>query len=323
MLWSVIAAAFIGPGTVATAAAAGAGFRFALLWALVFSTLACLVLQEAAARLTVVTGLDLGQALRERHRHGAAGAAVLLLVVGAIVIGCAAYEAGNILGGVAGAALGLDVPRRAATLVTCAAAALLLSLGGPRTVARLLALVVAAMGVVFLWTALRLSPGATELVRGALVPSLPEGSTVLVLGLIGTTVVPYNLFLGSGLARGQQLGELRFGLAIAVLLGGVISMGIVVVGSAVDGPFGFEPLAGVLAARLGSGPPACSASVCFAPGSLPRSRHLSRRRSPCADYSASRMTLVGSTRPGGFARRGSASCPSARSSAWPTCVPCP
>ena len=45
-----------------------------------------------------------------------------------------------------------------------------------------------------------------------LVPRLPAGSGLLVLGLVGTTVVPYNLFLGSGLARGQQLGELRFGL---------------------------------------------------------------------------------------------------------------
>jgi Mn2+/Fe2+ NRAMP family transporter len=86
-----------------------------------------------------------------------------------------------------------------------------------------------------------------------LVPSLPAGAGLLVLGLVGTTVVPYNLFLGSGLARGQKLGELRFGLSVAIVLGGVVSMGIVVVGTAVEGTFGFESLATVLSERLGEG----------------------------------------------------------------------
>ena len=92
MLWSVISAAFIGPGTVTAAAAAGAGFGLQLLWALVFSTVACLVLQEASARLTIVSGLTLGQALRRRYPRGLAGAATVTLVLGAVVLGCAAYE---------------------------------------------------------------------------------------------------------------------------------------------------------------------------------------------------------------------------------------
>ena len=77
--------------------------------------------------------------------------------------------------------------------------------------------------------------------------SLPDGASLLVLGLIGTTVVPYNLFLGSGIARGQKLGDMRFGLSIAVVLGGLISMGGLVVGTAVDGPFVFAALADALA----------------------------------------------------------------------------
>ncbi|RMD96348.1 MAG: divalent metal cation transporter, partial [Calditrichaeota bacterium] len=106
LFWSIISAAFIGPGTVTTAAKAGASYRFALLWALLFSTLACLILQEASARITIVSGRNLGQALRDQFHGGVAGFAVLILVLGAIILGCAAYEAGNILGGVAGAVLG-------------------------------------------------------------------------------------------------------------------------------------------------------------------------------------------------------------------------
>jgi Mn2+/Fe2+ NRAMP family transporter len=75
---------------------------------------------------------------------------------------------------------------------------------------------------------------------------------LLALALVGTTVVPYNLFLGSGLARGQALSELRFGLAVAVFFGGLISMGVLVVGAALEGTFGFEALAEVLINRLGA-----------------------------------------------------------------------
>jgi Mn2+/Fe2+ NRAMP family transporter len=128
---------------------------------------------------------------------------------------------------------------------------LLLGLGAPRTVARLLGLLVAVMGVAFFFTAWWLLPDPVLLLQGALLPSLPSGSGILVLGLVGTTVVPYNLFLGSGLARGQTLSELRFGITVAVLLGGLISMSIVIVGAAVEGAFSFEALAGLLDERLG------------------------------------------------------------------------
>jgi len=69
---------------------------------------------------------------------------------------------------------------------------------------------------------------------------------------VGTTVVPYNLFLGSGLAAGQRLPEIRFGLAVAVVLGGVISMGVLLVGASAAGPFDFGAVAETLSARLGS-----------------------------------------------------------------------
>jgi Mn2+/Fe2+ NRAMP family transporter len=251
LLWSVIAAAFIGPGTVATAASAGAAHRFALLWTLVFSTLACLVLQEASARLTVVSGQSLGQALRGRYAAGLQRWLVLGLVLGAIVLGCAAYEAGNIVGGVAGAVLATDLPTKPLALLASLLAAALLWSQAPRTVARVLSAVVAIMGIAFLVTAWRIQPSLAELLRGSLVPSLPPGSGTLVLGLIGTTVVPYNIFLGSGLAGGQELRSLRLGLAVAIGLGGLISMAVLVVGTAVPGSFAFEGLADILAARLG------------------------------------------------------------------------
>ena len=98
LLWSVVSAAFIGPGTITTAAKSGALFGPELLWALLFSTLACLLLQEAASRLTILTGKNLGQAFMFRFKSSKWLTPLLVLIATAICGGAAAYEMGNLLG---------------------------------------------------------------------------------------------------------------------------------------------------------------------------------------------------------------------------------
>lgn len=252
LFWSVISAAFIGPGTVTTAASAGAGYKYSLIWALVFSTLACFILQEAASRLTTVSGRNLGQALRGYLWDSLRGRVCAWLVLVAIVLGCAAYEAGNILGAVAGASMILDIPSSWLTLSIGVLAFVLFGLGSVRVIARVMGVVVAFMGICFLTTAVIIRPDMGDVLSGALVPELPAGSSMLVLALIGTTVVPYNIFLGSGIASSHQsLNEMRWALGIAIGLGGVVSVAVVIVGAAIMGEFTFEALANELATRLG------------------------------------------------------------------------
>lgn len=251
LLWSVIAAAFIGPGTVTAAASAGAAHGTALLWALAFSVFATFILQEAAGRLTLVSGRELAEALAARAGGGLRAAAMTVLVLGAILLGNAAYEAGNILGGVAGARLASDLPEWQITLAIGGLAAMLLAFGSPRRVALLLGSLVALMGIAFIATAAALAPSVAQIFEGLAVPRIPAGAGLGVLALIGTTVVPYNLFLGSGLARGQSVGEMRFGLAVAIIVGGFVSGAILIVGTALDGEMDFPALAAVLQARLG------------------------------------------------------------------------
>jgi len=266
LFWSVIAAAFIGPGTVTTAARAGSDYRFALAWALLFSVVACLVLQEASGRITVLTGKELGEAIRGRFAGSGWGRSIPVLTALGIILGCAAFEAGNLLGGVAGMRLIVDASPAMLTLITGAFAALLLATGNTKWIARVAGALVAVMGAAFLVTAVRLGPDIGELLRGLLVPRIPVGGTVLVLGLVGTTVVPYNLFLGSALARDCKIDEMRWGLAVAVIGGGIISLGVLVVGSALGGGLEYERLAAVLGDRLGRGAGASLAIGLFAAG---------------------------------------------------------
>ena len=252
LFWSVIAAAFIGPGTVTTCGAAGARFGTTLLWALTFSGVACFTLQEAAARVTAVSGATLAEAIRHRATSRLARSVSVVLITGAILVGCAAYEAGNLLGAVTGVRLAVGSADAVwPWWVLTAAAGMLLATGTADAVARSMGALVAVMATAFLATALRIAPQLPAIASGAAVPRIPDGADLVVLGLVGTTVVPYNVFLGSGLARGQSLAEVRFGLAVAIGLGVVVSMAVAVVGTAAGTPFTFAGLAGTLGERLG------------------------------------------------------------------------
>lgn len=214
-----------------------------------FSTLGTVLLQEAAARVTIASGLSLGELLTQIY--GPRIRWLMVLLFGTVTLGCAAYQAGNILGAVSGLGLltGLSTP--VLTALTGLVCITLLWQGSTRFIANMLGLVVFGMGIAFAYVATSASPDPAELIRSLVTPTLPPDSTVLVIGLIGTTIVPYNLFLGSGIGQGQSLAEMRWGIGLAVLIGGLISMAILLSGTLVSGEFSFQTVAQTLENRLG------------------------------------------------------------------------
>jgi manganese transport protein len=259
---AVVAAAFIGPGTVTVCTLAGVQFGFSLLWAMLLSTLATIVLQDMAARIGIVTGRGLGEVIRAQLTRPALRFVVLTLIMFAIVAGNAAYEAGNI----SGARLGLETlfadsrPELAPLLSVLIGviAFVLLYQGSYRVLERVMVSLVLIMSLAFLLTAVLTRPDIPALLRGLLLPSVSDASILTIVGLIGTTVVPYNLFLHAALVKekwqgSQHLSDARYNSLIAVSLGGLVSMAIIVsaaavnsdsVNNAVDLARGLEPLFG-------------------------------------------------------------------------------
>ena len=230
---AMVAAAFIGPGTVTTATIAGSSFGYTLLWAVLFSVLATLVLQEMAARLGVTSQNGLGHALRTKAKHPLVKLLVSILVIVAVLIGNAAYEAGNI----SGAVLGLQYPTgvwpfNPWIILIGACAFFLLWLGKYRWIERSLVTLVAIMGLVFLISAIALKPDLLKILNGLFVVRLPEGALIMVVSLIGTTVVPYNLFLHASSVKSRwsedQLPAARLDTAVSVIGGGIITMAILI-----------------------------------------------------------------------------------------------
>lgn len=229
----LVAAAFIGPGTVTTATLAGAGYGTVLLWALLFSTLATMALQEMAARLGLITGQGLGEAVRRRFEAPAARGLAIFLVVGAIGVGNAAYETGNLLGGSLGLEGLVGGDLRMWAVILGSVAFLLLWNGSYVLLERVMVGMVGIMSLTFIATAVRVLPAAEGILAGLFVPSIPEGGLLVAVGLVGTTVVPYNLFLHAAAVREKWSGEgdlprARTDLTLSIGLGGIVSMAILV-----------------------------------------------------------------------------------------------
>lgn len=236
----IVAAAFVGPGTVTTASVAGADYGFALLWALLFSVGAAMVLQEMSARLGVASREGLGEALRSTFANPVVKIAAVVLVVAAIAVGNAAFQGGNLIG----AALGLQAIFGGntglwATLVAVLAAALLAT-GSYKAVEQTLIWLVVAMGIVFLITAVIVTPDLGDFVSG-FVPRVPSGSVLTVVALIGTTVVPYNLFLHASsvqdkwsedIPTDQAVKEARLDTRLSIGLGGLVTLAILTTAAA-------------------------------------------------------------------------------------------
>ncbi|MEO0367971.1 MAG: Nramp family divalent metal transporter, partial [Pseudomonadota bacterium] len=194
---TLVAAAFIGPGTLTVCTLAGAEYGLTLLWALLFSIVATMILQEAAARLGYVTKRGLAANIREHTKSPWIRLPALVLVLSGIVVGAIAYEAGNIKGGALGLAYLLPEMHIWSLLIIGAIAFGLLWFGRYRTIELVLVFLVGVMSVVFVLSAFLLAPSPTDLIKGLLVPTIPSGAEFLVIALIGTKIVPYNLFLHS------------------------------------------------------------------------------------------------------------------------------
>jgi len=235
---SLVAAAFIGPGTVTVCSVAGAGFGFGLLWALALSVVATLVLQEMAARLGLITQNGLAENIRVQFQNPLLRFLAIFLLFSAIVIGNAAYEAGNIRGAVLGfqSASGL-APNAFYPIGLGLLVMLLLFSGSYKFLEKLMVTLVILMSLSFVLTAILTRPSLVDVLKGMFVPSFPEGSMLTIIGLVGTTTVPYNLFLHAALVKerwknGADLKAVRKDSFRSILLGGLVSVSIVIAAAA-------------------------------------------------------------------------------------------
>ena len=218
----LVTAAFIGPGTVMAASSAGAEYGYVLLWAVAFSVFATIVLQEMAARLGIVSGSGISQAIKTTITNRWLRFLALALILLAIFVGNSAYQTGNILGAAVGVmsmgsqeagnadavakesgppdtSYGDPLNQNVIVFVIGLTALALIWIGRFDVLQQVLTILVGLMSVLFIVAAVASGPDWGRVVEG-FIPRVPAGSDWIVIGLIGTTVVPYNLFLHASAA---------------------------------------------------------------------------------------------------------------------------
>ena len=238
---ALVAAGFVGPGTVTTCTVSGASVGYTMLWALVFATVATIIFQEMAARVGIASQKGLGENIRDRIPNPVLKGLAIAIVIIAIFIGNVAYETGNITGGILGIqAVAPGIPMGAIVVVVGLLAAVVMFIGHYNLIEKVLTAIVVFMGVVFLVTALASNPDWGAIVSGMFTPQLPTNNStglMTAIGLVGTTIVPYNLFLHASSAAErwkdpEQISDARFDAVLSIALGGIISMAILVCAAA-------------------------------------------------------------------------------------------
>ena len=238
---TLVAAAFIGPGTVTLCTLAGVNFGFNLLWAMLLSIIATMVLQEMAARLGIISQKGLSEVIREEIKIPFLKQLITILIFSAIVVGNASYEAGNISGGILGletifgefkSTFG-DFSINFMSIIIGVIAFVLLYIGNYKFLEKALVILVLLMSFSFVITAIITQPNIFEVLKGMFVPKFPEKSLLTIIGLIGTTVVPYNLFLHASLVKErwhkkEDVSLAKKDIIISIILGGLVSMSIII-----------------------------------------------------------------------------------------------
>jgi len=235
----IITSAFIGPGTVTLCSLSGIEFGYSLIWCVIFSIIATCYLQELSSRLGIISRKGLSDVLKENKNHIIKKSSYILIVL-SLLIGNTAYESGNISGTVMGLEtfLGSGIIHNSSASINIYPILIgiilvgIILVGSYNIFEKLLVGLVFIMSITFIITAILSKPSLSDLISG-LKPSVDKTNYLYVIGLIGTTVVPYNLFLHSYIAKKKWKTIEDYKLSIpdtiiSILIGGIISISIII-----------------------------------------------------------------------------------------------
>ncbi len=236
----LIVGSFIGPGTVTSSTRAGANYGMSLFWCVVFSVITVIVMQGMTARIGIITQEGLAENLVHDFRDRPILRVFLCGIVAvAIAIGGFAYMAGDLTGTSLGisALTGISTKIIAPVWGCCILLLLFTANDAVKYLEKLLSFCVVIMAVVFLVTMVVVHPSVTDLLEGC-IPRIPKGGLMTCLSLIGTTVVPYNMFLHAASAKRtwhspEELPLCSFGTTVPMIIGGIVTGSIMITSASV------------------------------------------------------------------------------------------
>jgi manganese transport protein len=221
----LISVGYMDPGNWGTDLAAGAQFKYGLLWVVGLASLMAIFMQVISSRLGVVTGKDLAQCCRDWYPAWTRWPNWLFCEV---AIG--ACDLAEVLGSAVALNLLFHIPLLWAVIITGLDVLLLLGLQrlGMRTIEAVVLLLVATIGVCYfieIFVLPQMHPDFLEMGRALFTPSLREtGMIYVAIGIIGATVMPHNLYLHSALVQSRKLQKDEASIRSAVRFNAIDSI---------------------------------------------------------------------------------------------------
>lgn len=231
---AMVTAAFIGPGTITTCIKTGVEDGYSQLWVVLFSTIALIILQEMSSRLGIFTQMGLGENIRIKVTSPFWRKLSICVIMVAILCGNTAFEVGNLAGCSIGLKMINETYNKSIIIIFTSLAGLYLILSGSyKRIESLLTGIVGILAIMFLLMAFISLPDYNSIIKGLLHPSLGRNGLLTIMGIVGTTIGPYSLFLHASAATKKwhnkdDYKKSQVDTIASIGLGGLISMCIII-----------------------------------------------------------------------------------------------
>lgn len=198
----LVTVGFIDPGNWASNFAAGSEFGYTLLWVVTLSTIMLIVLQHNVAHLGIVTGLCLSEAATKYTPKW-----VSKPILGSAVIASISTSLAEILGGAIALQMLLDIPIVWGAILVAAFVFVMLLTNSYKKIERSIIAFVSVIGLSFIYEIFLVKIDWTLAAKGWVIPSIPEGSMLIVMSVLGAVVMPHNLFLHSEVIQSHEYNK--------------------------------------------------------------------------------------------------------------------
>jgi manganese transport protein len=191
---------FIDPGNWATNIAAGSTYGYSLLWMVTLGTIILIVLQHNAAHLGIVTGLCLSEAVTKYTPPP-----VSRTVLGSAMLASISTSLAVILGSAIALEMLFHIPLKLGAFLSAGLAIILLFTNSYQKIERWIIGFVSVIGISFIYELSLVDVEWAHVAKSTFVPSVPGGSLLIILSVLGAVVMPHNLFLHSEVIQSRQL----------------------------------------------------------------------------------------------------------------------
>ncbi|MFZ5941049.1 MAG: Nramp family divalent metal transporter [Bacteroidota bacterium] len=195
----LVTVGFIDPGNWASNLAAGAEYGYSLLWMVTLSTIMLIILQHNVAHLGIATGLCLSEATSIYLKPAASK-----VVLGSAMLASVSTSLAEILGGAIALRMLFQIPLRAGALLVLAFVLIMLFTNSYRVIEKWIIAFVSLIGLSFIYELSLVHIDWDHAVRSWVTPSIPDGSMIIVMSVLGAVVMPHNLFLHSEIIQSRQ-----------------------------------------------------------------------------------------------------------------------